>query len=109
MFERPQPPAELGPPGREIQMALSKQTVLASLEGVHSPDGTPLPNNKAAFIEGGTGTATYTAEETPYSSTSVNDGNWHQIVAVYQASGSRLIYVDGAPAEDARRTGDVAA
>src|SRR4249920_2560270 len=47
MFERPQPPAELGPPGREIQMALSKQTVLASLEGVHSPDGTALPQSGA--------------------------------------------------------------
>ena len=28
-------------------MALSKQTVLASLEGVHSPDGTPLPQSGA--------------------------------------------------------------
>src|SRR5207245_5805475 len=43
-----------------------------------------------------------TAAETPISTTSVNDGNWHQIVAVYQAGGSKLIYVDGAPAEDSK-------
>jgi len=64
--------------------------------------GTGVPNNKAAFIEGGSGLAAYTAEETPYSTTSVNDGSWHQIVAVYQVGGSKLIYVDGAPAEDSK-------
>ncbi|MCZ7640005.1 MAG: hypothetical protein M5U12_30510 [Verrucomicrobia bacterium] len=30
------------------------------------------------------------------SSASVNDGNWHQLVGVYQAGGSERIYVDGA-------------
>ncbi|PYJ80444.1 MAG: hypothetical protein DME22_24115, partial [Verrucomicrobia bacterium] len=64
--------------------------------------GTRLPDNKAAFIEGGSGVAAYTPEETPYSTTSVNDGNWHQVVAVYELGGMRSIYVDGAPAEDSK-------
>src|SRR2546430_15227356 len=33
------------------------------------------------------------------STTSVNDGNWHQIVGVYVAGANKYIYVDGAPAE----------
>src|SRR5439155_14181633 len=33
---------------------------------------------------------------------SVNDGNWHQIVAVYQAGGTKSIFVDGTPAEDSK-------
>ena len=33
------------------------------------------------------------------STTSVNDGNWHQVVAVYEQGGTKFIYVDGAPAE----------
>src|SRR5207247_8565662 len=64
--------------------------------------GGVLVDNKAAFVEGGTGTGPVTTEETPISTTSVNDGSWHQIVAVYQAGGSKLIYVDGAPAEDSK-------
>ena len=35
----------------------------------------------------------------PTSTTIVNDGRWHQIVGVYQAGGSTLLYVDGAPVE----------
>jgi hypothetical protein len=35
----------------------------------------------------------------PVSTTSVNDGAWHQIVAVYHAGGNAEIYVDGGPAE----------
>lgn len=33
------------------------------------------------------------------STNSVNDGNWHHVVGVYQPSGNTTIYVDGAPAE----------
>ena len=33
------------------------------------------------------------------STTSVNDGTWHQIVSVYHAGGNALIYVDGTPVE----------
>jgi choice-of-anchor C domain-containing protein len=33
------------------------------------------------------------------STTVVNDGSWHQVVGVYEAGGSKHIYVDGAPAE----------
>ncbi len=61
-----------------------------------------LLDNKASFIEGGSGVGQITTAETPISTTSVNDGNWHQIVAVYQTGGSKLIYVDGAPAEDSK-------
>src|SRR5437762_10849898 len=61
-----------------------------------------LLDNKASFIEGGTGVAQITTAETPISTTSVNDGNWHQIVAVYQLGGMKSIYVDGAPAEDSK-------
>ncbi|HKS38194.1 MAG TPA: LamG domain-containing protein [Verrucomicrobiae bacterium] len=34
------------------------------------------------------------------STTSVNDGNWHQVVAVYRVGQNKTIYVDGAPSED---------
>jgi ATP-binding protein involved in chromosome partitioning len=47
IFEEFQPPAEFGPPGREQQMAVSKEEVLASLERVRSPDGTPLTRTGA--------------------------------------------------------------
>ncbi|MBI4662405.1 MAG: chitobiase/beta-hexosaminidase C-terminal domain-containing protein [Verrucomicrobia bacterium] len=33
------------------------------------------------------------------STTSVNDGNWHQLVGVYEAGGNSLLYVDGTPVE----------
>jgi len=59
-------------------------------------------DNKASFIEGGSGFAAYTIEETPISTTSVNDGNWHQVVATFQTGGVRSIYVDGAPAENTK-------
>jgi hypothetical protein len=35
----------------------------------------------------------------PTSTTIINDGYWHQVVAVYQAGGMGSIYVDGAPVE----------
>jgi len=64
--------------------------------------GALLPDDKASFIEGGSGVDAYTLEETPTSTTSVNDGSWHQVAAVFQLGGVRAIYVDGAPAEDAK-------
>src|SRR5207249_1705840 len=33
------------------------------------------------------------------STTDVNDGTWHQIVATYMKGGTKSIYVDGAPVE----------
>src|SRR6185295_14753867 len=33
------------------------------------------------------------------STSSINDGNWHQVVGVYESGGGKFIYVDGAPAE----------
>jgi hypothetical protein len=38
------------------------------------------------------------------STTTVNDGAWHQIVGVYTAGGNHSIYVDGAPAEQSKAT-----
>lgn len=58
--------------------------------------------NKVFFYEGGTGVAQIQRVETPLSTTSVNDGNWHQVVAVYRVGGTKSIYVDGAPAEDTK-------
>ncbi len=37
--------------------------------------------------------------QSPTSTSSVNDGLWHQIVGVFNAGGIHSIYVDGAPAE----------
>jgi sugar lactone lactonase YvrE len=45
-------------------------------------------DNKAMFFAGGPLTV-------PVSKTSVNDGQWHQIVAVHELSGNDLLYVDG--------------
>ncbi len=36
----------------------------------------------------------------PISSTTINDGNWHQIIVTYAQGGNASIYVDGAPVED---------
>jgi hypothetical protein len=36
----------------------------------------------------------------PITTTTVNDGEWHHIVAVYSSGGTATIYVDGSPAED---------
>ncbi|MEO7298263.1 MAG: LamG domain-containing protein [Verrucomicrobiota bacterium] len=58
--------------------------------------------NKVFFYEGGTGVGQIQRAETPLSTTSVNDGNWHQVVAVYHAGGTKSIYVDGSPAEDTK-------
>jgi hypothetical protein len=48
---------------------------------------------KAIFGEGA-------AARSVTSTTTVNDGNWHQIVATFQPGVSLTIYVDGAPAEN---------
>ena len=50
--------------------------------------------NKATFTAG-----SEFVSQSPTSTTSVNDGAWHQIVAVFNAGGSHSIYVDGAPME----------
>lgn len=50
--------------------------------------------NKATFVAGNE-----FVSQGPTSTTSVNDGAWHQIVAVYRAGGLHTIYVDGAPSE----------
>ncbi len=60
--------------------------------------------NRAAFYQGGIGIAQITPAETPISTSTVNDGNWHQIVMVLQVGGTKRIYVDGAPAEDSKPT-----
>jgi hypothetical protein len=60
-----------------------------------------VANDKVLFYQG-LGGGPMTFAETPVSTTSVNDGNWHQIVAVYKANGEKSIYVDGAPAESVK-------
>ena len=50
------------------------------------------------------GKATFTVgsepvSQSPTSTTSVNDGLWHQIVGVFVAGGGHFIYVDGSPSE----------
>lgn len=39
------------------------------------------------------------------STSSVNDGQWHQVVGVFQSGGFSEVYVDGAPAENSRGSG----
>ncbi len=53
---------------------------------------------------GAAGKATFYASDpqvaqAPVSTTTVNDGAWHQIIGVYRAGGTHSVYVDGAPAE----------
>jgi len=50
--------------------------------------------NKATFTVG-----SEFVSQSPTSTSSVNDGTWHQLVGVYNAGGTHSIYVDGAPAE----------
>ena len=68
---------------------------------VNTTGGTLTPT-RAHFYIGGTGIAPTTTAETPTSTTVVNDGSWHQIVAVHEAGVTKRIYVDGAPAEDTK-------
>ncbi|MEQ2009602.1 MAG: immunoglobulin domain-containing protein [Limisphaerales bacterium] len=69
---------------------------------INTTGGTLTPT-KASFVAGGPGVASPTVAETPISTTTVNDGNWHHIVAVHDVvAGTKRIYVDGAPAEDAK-------
>jgi hypothetical protein len=59
---------------------------------VNRAGGGGLPG-KAIFGEGA-------AIRSVTSTTTVNDGNWHQIVATYNPGVALTIYVDGAPAEN---------
>ncbi len=52
--------------------------------------------NKAYFYP-----SAYSGDE-PISTTTVNDGYWHQLVGVYAAGGQAQIYVDGAPVEGSK-------
>lgn len=65
------------------------------------------PNH--AFFYAGTRTIGGGVVDVPVSTTSVNDGSWHQIVGVYQASGNTTIYVDGSPVEAGILSSPVAA
>ena len=71
---------------------------------VLNPNTGLVSPNLAAFFQGGFGVAAITPAETPVSTSTVNDGNWHQIVVVVQVGGTKRIYVDGAPAEDSKPT-----
>ncbi|MBL8879549.1 MAG: hypothetical protein JNG88_10565 [Phycisphaerales bacterium] len=41
------------------------------------------------------------------STTSINDGNWHQIVGVHRSGGQHRVYVDGAPVEGSVAAGAI--
>lgn len=72
--------------------------------------GGALTPAKASLVTGGPGVATPTTAETPISTTSVNDGNWHQVVAVHDLNtGTKKIYVDGSPVEDTKPVQSVTA
>jgi Concanavalin A-like lectin/glucanases superfamily len=76
-------------------LALSKHTA-NSANGYYfniNPTGDGGTANKVTFD------ASSQTSQGVTSTTSVNDGVWHQIVGVYQAGGSESIFVDGAPAE----------
>ncbi len=78
-------------------VVLGKQQIFSNngyFLAVNSTGGGGLVN-KAIFYQG-------TIVGAPVSTTSVNDGAWHQIVAVYQAGGNKSIYVDGSPAESTK-------
>ncbi len=54
----------------------------------------------APYVAGTLGKAGFYGSEAdanayPYSTTSVNDGGWHQLVGVYNAGGTQQIYVNG--------------
>jgi hypothetical protein len=59
-------------------------------------DGGYGATDKAWFYDSGN------PGDSPTSTTTVNDGNWHQIVGVYDKDGNAQIYVDGSPAEDTK-------
>lgn len=62
--------------------------------GVNTIGGTGGGANKAVFYPSGSGS------NIPFLTTTVNDGEWHQVVGVYTAGGNAQIYVDGGLAED---------
>ncbi|KAF0175877.1 MAG: peptidase domain protein [Limisphaerales bacterium] len=74
---------------------------------------TAIPNGaNHAFFYAGTRTifaGGFTIVDVPVSTSSVNDGTWHQIVGVYQASGNTTVYVDGAPLEGSILSSPIAA
>jgi hypothetical protein len=82
----------------------TQDTVVLSKHAAFSNNGYELTLNvsgggglpgKAQFYEG-------TVAGSPVSTTTINDGNWHQIVGVFRQGAQKLIYVDGSPAEDVR-------
>jgi len=64
--------------------------------GMNDTGGMQIDNRAYLVIgRGTTPTQPITLSETPVSSTDVNDGQWHHIVATHDADGSKRIYVDG--------------
>jgi uncharacterized delta-60 repeat protein len=84
-------------PGDTSEMAVINKHVPGTTNGyylgLNTSGGVFGLTNQAHFFTGGS------PATTPVSTNAVNDGNWHQIVAVYGLGGATAIYVDGAPAE----------
>ena len=62
--------------------------------GINYNEGGYGATDKAWFYDSGY------PYQSPISTTTVNDGQWHQIVGVYDKDGNAQIYVDGGLAED---------
>jgi hypothetical protein len=62
--------------------------------GINYNEGGYGADTKAWFYDGGM------PSQSPISTTTVNDGQWHQIVGVYDKDGNAQIYVDGGGVED---------
>ena len=85
-----------------ILLAKHRNAVIAGyILGINTGDGGWSRDDKAWFYD-----SNPSPGDEPVSTTSVNDGAWHQIVVTYSPVGLAEIYVDGAPAED-NKTSDV--
>jgi hypothetical protein len=76
--------------------------VVAGRHRVGTVNGYYLALNRAGFI-GQAGKALFVASDPAghelVSTSSINDGQWHQVVAVYEGGQGKRLYVDGRPAE----------
>jgi hypothetical protein len=76
--------------------------VVAGQHAAGTVNGYYLALNRSGFI-GQPGKALFVASDPvgqeSVSTSTVNDGQWHQVVAVYESGGQKRLYVDGQPAE----------
>jgi Concanavalin A-like lectin/glucanases superfamily len=89
-----------------VKTTVTDRAIVASKHASGILAGYIFGVNKFAFDYGEVGKASFyvTAQsgQEVNSTTTVNDGQWHQIAGVYTAGGNVEIYVDGAPAESTK-------